>query len=321
MNPFLKGLFQVKWLSLFIILLITRVPFCAAGGTKSDYKIDPATGVRYLFLKQNRNAVKPVMGDIAFVHLLYKREDDSLLFDSHIAGHPDSNGVLPLTLTSGFKGSLEQGIAMMGVADSASFLVNADSIYFKIFKLKTLPSYIKKGSYLKFYIKLVRFETPEQLKNQEYLMIEQRRTEMQTMQSREGDSIEKYLIRKNIKVKPLMVDSFYILQRSGIAGRPINEGDSVIIKYTGMLLDGTVFEQSDNGDGGKGTSTFLYRHNAKLIKGWLDVLETMHEGETMRFLLPSSLAYGSYGMGKSIKPYTPLLFEITVVKVISPFDK
>jgi FKBP-type peptidyl-prolyl cis-trans isomerase FkpA len=314
-NPLSKGLL------LIVILSITGAFKCVAGDTKSNYKTDPGTGVKYLFLKQNRNAVKPVMGDVVFIHLLYKREDDSLLFDSHTPGRSDSGGVLPLTLTSGFKGSLEQGIAMMGIGDSASFLVNADSIYLKVFRLKTLPPYIKTGSYLKFYIKLATFETQEQLKNQQYDKIEQHRAEMQKMQSMEGDSIEKYLMRKNIKVKPIMVDSFYILQRSGIAGRPINEGDSVTIKYTGMLLDGTVFEQSDNGDGGKGTSTFLYRHNAKLIKGWLDVLEAMHEGETMRFLLPSSLAYGSYGKGKDIKPYTPLLYEITVEKVISPFDK
>jgi FKBP-type peptidyl-prolyl cis-trans isomerase len=291
------------------------------GDVKNTYKTDLSTGVRYLFFKHDKGGVKPAIGDIAFVRLIYKRDDDSLLFDSHNTGGPDSSGMVPLTLSLSFKGSLEQGVTLMATGDSASFLVSADSIYSKIFKLKKLPPYIKQGSNLKFYIKLVRFETQSQLKEQEYGRIEKRRADMRQMQNAEGPSIRKYLADKNIRAKPIMVDSLYILQRSGTAGRPIYEGDSVEIKYTGMLLDGTVFDQSDIGDGSPGTTTFLYRHNAKLIKGWLDVLETMHQGETVRFLLPSSLAYGFYGKNKEIKPYTPLLFEITVVRVSSPFDK
>lgn len=311
--------FPGKFFSPFIITMFAVVN-CIGGGIKDKYKTDPATGVKYLFFKHDKKGVKPVMGDIAFVRLVYKRDDDSLLFNSH-EGRTDSTSQVPITLESEFHGSLEQGIAMMAVGDSAGFLVSADSIYLKIFKLKTLPSFIKKGSYLKFYVKLVRFETQEELKDREYAMIEKRRTEMKKMKSAEGDSIRKYLTDKNIMVKPTMVDSLYILQRSGAPGRPINEGDSVELKYTGMFLNGTVFDQSDNGDGGPGTVKFVYRHNAQLIQGWLDVLETMHEGETIRFLLPSSLAYGSYGRGKDIPPYTPLLFQIKVIKVASPFDK
>lgn len=294
---------------------------CIADGIKDKYKTDAATGVKYLFFKQDKKAPKPSMGDIAFVRLVYKREDDSVLYDSHTDGQPDSNSIIPLTLKADFHGSLEEGIAMMQTGDSASFLVSADSIYLKIFKLKALPTFIKKDSYLKFYIKLVKFESQSQLRNEQYALIEKRRIYMQGLKNAEADSIHKYLTDKNILVKPTMVDSLYILQRTGTIGKPINEGDSVEIKYTGMFLNGNIFDQSDNGDGTAGTVKFLYRHNAKLTKGWLYILETMHEGETVRFLLPSSLAYGSYGSGKNIGPYTPLIFEIKVVKVSSPFDK
>ena len=309
-----------KFSSLVIVSILTAVN-CHADGVKDEYKTDPATGVKYLFFKHDKKAAKPLMGDVAFIRLVYKRMDDSLLFDSRSGGRDDSTSMLPLTLKSGFHGSLEQGIAMMSVGDSASFLVSADSIYQKVFKLKEMPRFIKSGSYLKFYIKLVRFETQSQLKDEQYAMIEKRRSDMKKLHSAEGDSIKKYLTDKKINVKPVMVDSLYILQRSGTMGKPINEGDSIELKYTGMFLNGTIFDQSDKGDGGKGTIKVLYRHNAQLIKGWLEVLETMHEGEKVQFLLPSSMAYGSYGAGKNIKPYTPLLFEIEVLKVSSPFEK
>jgi FKBP-type peptidyl-prolyl cis-trans isomerase len=309
-----------KFTSLVILTILAAVN-CFADGVKEEYKTDPASGVKYLFFRHDKKGVKPAMGDVAFIRLVYKRADDSLLFDSRSGGRNDSTSMLPLTLKSSFRGSLEQGIAMMSVGDSASFLVSADSIYMKVFKLKELPHFIKNGSDLKFYIKLVRFETQSQLKDEQYALIEKRRTDMQKMHATESDSIKKYLTDKKINVKPIMIDSLYILQRSGAKGKSISEGDSVELKYTGMLLNGTIFDQSDKGDGGKGTIKLLYRHNAQLIKGWLEVLETMHEGEKVQFLLPSSLAYGSYGAGKNIKPYTPLLFEIEVLKVISPFDK
>jgi len=286
-----------------------------------EYKTDPATGVKYLFFKQDKKGIKPVMGDMAYVRIVYKTEKDSLLFDSHINGRPDSTSIIPLTLKSIFSGSLEQGITLMAKGDSASFLISADSVYLKLFKQKALPPYIKQGSKLKFYIKLVKIETPDQLKAREYGIILQRRADMEKMKNAEADSIRRYLTMENIQVKPTMIDSLYILERKGTPGRPINEGDSVELKYTGMFLNGKIFDQSDRGDGGPGTFKILYRHNAKLITGWLDLLETLHQGETVRVLIPSSLAYGSYGAGKDIKPFTPLLFEIKVIKVSSPFEQ
>lgn len=305
----------------FFLLIVSAVFKTTAGNIEKEYKTDPATGVKYLFFKQDKKGKKPVMGDIAYIRIMYTNEKDSLLFNSHMDGRPDSMSTLSLNLKSVFNGSLEQGITLMATGDSASFLISADSVYLKLFKQKTLPPYIKQGSNLKFYIKLLKFETPDELKTRQYAMILQRRADMEKMKNAEADSIRKYLAKKNIHVKPVIIDSLYILERTGTPGRPINEGDSVEIKYTGMFLNGTIFDQSDRGDGGPGTFKIVYRHNAKLITGWLDVLETMHQGETVRILLPSSLAYGSYGAGRDIKPYTPLLFEIKVIKVSSPFEQ
>ncbi len=314
---------RISWFSssLVIVLLSVALKSTAADG-KIDYKKDPATGVRYLFFKQNSPAVKPAAGDIAFVCVTYKRDDDSLLFDSRTGGHTDSTGSFPLNLKSVFQGSLEQGIQMMSVGDSASFLINADSLYIKAFKLKALPHFIKEGSDLKFYVKLIRFATPDQLKDEQHTKVEKRFDELKKIQNSEADSIKRYLTKNNIKTKPTMVDSIYILERSGgNMIRPIEEGDSIEVKYTGMLLNGTIFDQSNKGDGGKATYKLLFKHNAQLIKGWIEVLSTMHEGEKVRFLLPSSMAYGPFGASKSIPAFTPLLFEIEVIKVISPFDK
>ncbi len=312
---------NLKNLTSVFILAILGITTCFAGGAKNEYKTDATTGVRYLYIKHDVKGAKPVMGDIAFVRIVYKRADDSLLFDSHAGGRTDSTSIIPLSLQSTFRGSLESGISLMAAGDSASFLISADSIYLKAFKLKAIPAYVKSGTDLKFYIKLVRFETISQMKDEQYALIEKHKEDGKKMQAAEGAEITKYLADKNIKVKPWVLDSLYIIQRTGTIGKPVNEGDTLEVKYTGMFLDGTVFDQSDKGDGGKGTYKFLYKHNAQLIRGWLEVLPTMHQGEKVRFLLPSNVAYGASGIGKDIKPYTPLLFEIEVIRVISPLDK
>jgi FKBP-type peptidyl-prolyl cis-trans isomerase FkpA len=311
----------IKLSSLFVLAILVAFNCSAGGAKKINYKTDPATGIRYFFIKHDKNGVKPAMGDIAFVRIVYKRDDDSLLFDSHSGGRTDSTSMIPLNLTSSFKGSIEQCIAMMAAGDSASFLINSDSIYLKEFKQKEVPKFVKKASSLKFYIKLVRFETLKQLKDAQYAMYENKMAEIKKTQNAEAPTIAKFLSDNNIKAKPIMIDSLYELERTGGNGKPIYEGDSVEVRYKGMLLDGTVFDQSDRGDGGKGTFKILYTHNAKLIRGWVEVLASMHEGEKVKILLPSSMAYGPYGAGKAIKPYTPLLFEIEVVKVTSPYDK
>lgn len=319
----MRGYYSIKNFLSFLFTIPLVINCAAAGDTKNEYKTDPATGIKYLFFKHNEKGEKPVMGDVAYIRITYKTANDSLLFDSHSEGRTDSASLIPLTLRKSFEGCLEQGVSLMAVGDSASFLISADSIYLKAFRLKSLPPYIKQGSELKFYIKLVKFKTAKELNEEEYALIEKHREEMKKMQNEESTSIEKYLKDNKITVKPTMIDSLYILEHSGSTkGKPVEDGDSVVVKYTGQFLNGTVFDQSDRGDGGKGTFKFLLRYNAPIIRGWIEVLLNMHEGEKERVLFPSSLAYGPIGAGKTIRPFTPLLFEIEVVKVISPpFNK
>jgi len=305
----------------FLALSFLLVFNCAAGDEKNDYKTDPSTGIKYLYYKHDAQGVKPVMTDIAYVRIVYKRADDSIIFDSHTPGRVDSASWIPLSLQKSFHGSLEEAITLMATGDSASFLISADSIYLKAFKLKALPPFIKAGSELKFYIKLIKFETLNKMKDEQYGLLEKHKEEAKKSQTAEAASIRKYLADNNLKIKPEILDSLYILQRTGTIGKEVNDGDTIEVKYTGMLLDGTIFDQSDKGDGGKGTYKFQYKRNAQLIRGWIEVLATMHEGEKVRFLLPSSVAYGPNSPSRDIKPFSTLLFEIEVVKVISPFDK
>ncbi len=52
-----------------------------------------------------------------------------------------------------------------------------------------------------------------------------------------------------------------------------------------------------------------------LIAGFDEGISYMKEGGKATFLLPSSLAYGSAGLLYQLPGYTPLLYDVELVKV------
>ena len=90
----------------------------------------------------------------------------------------------------------------------------------------------------------------------------------------------------------------------------MKEGDSVEVTYKGTFLDGSVF------DPGSQPIKMVYSKNMALIKGFAEVLGKMNEGEKAKVLIPSTVGYGERGMGP-IQPYTPLVFDLEMVKVKS----
>ncbi|HTB05472.1 MAG TPA: hypothetical protein VK806_00880, partial [Bacteroidia bacterium] len=178
-------------LSLFSIAATALLFACKGGSSSGSFETDPATGVQYRFIKHDEAGKKPSAGDFGHVILYYKNDKDSVVFDSRKRG--DSLGAIRIALIKGFNGCVEQGITMMAVGDSAEFMVNADSLYTKTFRQKTLPPYIKTGTMLHFYIKLLSFQTKQEMMQQQQKDMMKRQMEMEKRQSEEWPSINEYL--------------------------------------------------------------------------------------------------------------------------------
>lgn len=87
--------------------------------------------------------------------------------------------------------------------------------------------------------------------------------------------------------------------------------DTVVVEYTGRLLNGKVFDTTD----GRGQPV-SFKLN-EVIPGWTEALQLMQEGATWEVYIPSELAYGSRGVGVGgpIGPNETLIFKIKLVKV------
>ena len=93
---------------------------------------------------------------------------------------------------------------------------------------------------------------------------------------------------------------------SGVKPKAI---DTVVVHYTGTLLDGTKFDSSV--DRGQPASFPLNG----VIKGWTEILQLMPKGAKWKVYIPSDMAYGDQGAGGVIKPGSTLVFDIDLIDV------
>ncbi|HAH53878.1 MAG TPA: peptidylprolyl isomerase, partial [Flavobacterium sp.] len=100
----------------------------------------------------------------------------------------------------------------------------------------------------------------------------------------------------------------YIVLQEGTGAFP-NATSNVKVHYTGMLLDGKVFDSSV--ERGEPISFGLNQ----VIKGWTEGVQLMKEGAKYKFYIPSHLAYGEQGAGGVIPPNSDLIFEVELIKI------
>ncbi len=112
----------------------------------------------------------------------------------------------------------------------------------------------------------------------------------------------------NVVVHPNGIS--YILQPLGSGARP-DMYDHVKVKYTGKLLDGTVFAQ----DIEQGPVNVFSSRPANYIHGLALGLQLMNQGDKATFYIPSVLGYGPNGQ-PGIPANANLIFEIELLEVI-----
>jgi FKBP-type peptidyl-prolyl cis-trans isomerase FkpA len=256
---------------------------------------------------------KPSLGDYAEVFLTLKNANDSVIYDSHHKQRKEDTTVtVKMHLVKSFNGCIPDGVTLMAIGDSAAFRVSADSLYLKTFHSQQLPAFIKAGSMVTLNIKLVGFKTAQQMADDMDAKMKERQAMKEKRKADEPAQIAKYIADNKITAKPES-DGIYIIERIKGKGKPIKNGDSVEVKYTGTLLDGTVVETSDHGPGNN-TFTLVFGKDF-FIKGFDDIIANLENGGSVKALIPSSLAFGEQRQSELILPYTPLVYTVEVINV------
>jgi FKBP-type peptidyl-prolyl cis-trans isomerase FklB len=101
---------------------------------------------------------------------------------------------------------------------------------------------------------------------------------------------------------------FKVLQK-GSGDKSPTANDDCDVHYKGTLPSGAKFDSSyDRGSPASFKPT-------QVIKGWTEALQLMREGDKWEVYIPYDLAYGASGRPPKIPAYSPLVFEMELMKV------
>lgn len=257
-------------------------------------------GVQYRFFVHNENARKPLVGEIIDINMRYYTEDDSLLFDTR-----EVPGVFRMQIKDPkqFAGTIDEGLVFMNEGDSAEFLVDASFFYLKSRKID-VPSFIKSGSKLKFLIKINKILTVKEFEEERSILRVNEESDEMTL-------LKDYLQKANITMNPSPTGLYYIEEKAG-NGRKPKSGNPVIVNYVGKFIDGQIFDSSyDHSEPFK----FIFG-TGQVISGLDEGLSNMTEGARATLIIPSIIGYGDKGKGEKIPPFSTLVFEVELVKVL-----
>jgi FKBP-type peptidyl-prolyl cis-trans isomerase len=121
-----------------------------------------------------------------------------------------------------------------------------------------------------------------------------------------------YARQRGIIIRPSGL--MYKIMHNGFGKRPA-PNDIVTVYYTGSLINGAVFDGTEEG------LPAQFKASA-LIPGWTEALEMMREGDQWHVVIPANLAYGARGAGNgAVPPNQVLVFDVTLVSVTTPKEE
>jgi FKBP-type peptidyl-prolyl cis-trans isomerase FklB len=102
---------------------------------------------------------------------------------------------------------------------------------------------------------------------------------------------------------------YEVISSGDASGEKPTAASSVTTHYTGMLVNGTVFDSSvERGE----PATFPVNG---VIAGWTEALQLMVPGDKWKLYIPYDLAYGERGAGQDIPPFATLIFDIELISI------
>lgn len=267
---------------------------------------------------------KAAAGDFLSVDLTIRSDkNDSLLNSTYDLGLPQIVNIAPDSVPGAYKGDYNSMFRMLGEGDSAVFKLNMDTMAAKTGQPK--PEFADK--FVTFTVKVRKHFKKGQLTDSAlYAQIDGYfKGELEGLKKAEEGKISKYIADKKLEPKKTASGLQYVVTEEGKGAKPV-AGDTVVVNYTGMLTNGTIFDSSIKENAIKGKLPVDPMRTFEpirfpigvqpIIQGWTEGLYLFGKGTKATLIIPSSLAYGDRPQGQKIPPYAPLIFDIELVDVI-----
>ncbi len=265
----------------------------AACGNREGFESTPS-GLRYKFHSKHPENPKVKLYDVVKVQMNY-RTADSLLYEG-------GNEAIPFQIDPVYEGDLMEGIMMLHLEDSASFLINTSDFFLKMMGYEKVPDHATNAKDLFFDIKVVEIRPETEA-------LKRKRINLENRKKSEPEKMQTYLQKNDISAEPTSTGLYVVHLKTG-NGPVAKVGSKVKVHYTGKLLNGEIFDASRK----RGLPVSFTLGDGEVIAAWDEALAGLKQGAEIQLVVPSALAYGDQQRA-GVKPYSPLVFELELTEV------
>jgi FKBP-type peptidyl-prolyl cis-trans isomerase FkpA len=301
------------------ILYILALTIVVKANAQTDLQRTPKGTLYQVFTHNTGDKIK--LNDVVTFQFIEKTDKDSVLYNSYIAGRPGQVQCTP----SQNVGDLMEVFPLLTLNDSAFVKVPTDSIFAGHEDKR--PPFIPKGSYINFTVKIQRIQSLNDAIAERNAAMEKdkaaKSAEAEKAKAIETPAIAKYTADHKLILKTTATGLKYIITKPSPRRKPL-KGDTLLVNYVGRTLDDKVFDSSIesvakaaalNQPGRAYEPIQVIVGTGGVIPGWDEGLLLLNEGSKATFVIPSALAYGEQSPNEDIKPYSPLVFDVELVKV------
>ena len=125
----------------------------------------------------------------------------------------------------------------------------------------------------------------------------------------EEENINDFLRRYQWKMQSSGTGLRYLIETDN-TGRKAEYGDIVALEYTAKLLNGEIVKSSAT----HGMLKFCVGKGG-VESGLEEGVKMLREGDRAKFIVPSHLAFGLLGDGKTIPPKATLVYEVKLLEI------
>ncbi len=312
---------KIWWLTLATLLILIQ----SCQQNENLGKLEG--GMEYEFITKS-GGQQPVDGDFIALNLVVKNSNDSVITDSKEMGIPV---MLRKDSLWGTTKGFQDCFNLMAKGDSAIFKMPAKTLF-----VNQLPPGVDSSATM-----IVQAGLADILDETAYREMvtkwqnKQRMVQMEThkatilatskdLLTSQGNTIDEYLAKNNLTAETTETGIRCVIKEKGNGVAP-EVGDQVSVAYTGKLLDGTVFDTSDEeiakaaGRHTPGRQYAPYPFQlgiGSVILGWHEGIALLNQGDKATLYIPSPFGYGAQGSGELIKPNSILVFDVELVDVV-----
>ena len=299
----------MKRVALVIFIVFALIGNALAQPNANKGYTQTPSGILYKFHKTNKKGQMPEEGQVLFLSLEVKTEKpDTLLFASSTVEKNEGIPYYEMLAKPNFKGDYSEILALMHVGDSLTAKFNADTFFHYIYKMERadLPFKVEANSNIVMNIMLNSIMEMDSFK----VFFDKKQADKDRIAGEiEKKNIDDFIAANKLTVTPTASGLYYIETKPGTGDKPVT-GDSVKVKYTGMFIDGSVFDSNEDID-----NMSMVTGVGMVIPGFDEAIQLMSPGAEATVIIPYRLGYGPQGYQPIIPPFTTLIFNLRLVSI------